>query len=310
MMKKFYSRLLCFIFIAALLLAFVDYLSIYGNVSKSYIEKLTRSEEYDQWSDGIEEIVPAIHLAQTEDGTTKLILGDSVCRQMINGLQEQNPDFKILGTNAAISVAGQYILAKEYLDYHSDATDVYLVLMPRSMGKTYDNSLGYPYAVMPFSMTDTLDDLDEDTIKTIRKTYGGLFVNKKAVEWIHQSALNKKIYFNFIEQTPLEYKPSEFLELANQYIPKMAELCESKGVTFHLVPCPITDQFEEELEGIREEYVLSPIYQIAPSFIDDAIHFPSEQTSDGIHFTGEYENQEYYNTFLEQMWPDESLVIE
>ena len=90
-MKKFYTRVLCFIFISAVLLVLIDYLSIHGNVSKACIEKLTKSEEYDQWSDGIEEIVPAIHSAQKDDETTKLIIGDSVCRQMINGLQEQNP---------------------------------------------------------------------------------------------------------------------------------------------------------------------------------------------------------------------------
>ncbi len=75
---------------------------------------------------------------------------------MFRRLQKYNEDISIIGSNGAITLAGQYILAEEYLRNHPDATDLYLILLPESLTRTFDTSYGYQYAVMSFAETGTL----------------------------------------------------------------------------------------------------------------------------------------------------------
>ena len=139
-MKKFYVNAIAFTAVLFLVILGLDILSMQEYYQTAFAE----------WTDstayigvGTDEIRPYIEKARAEDGTTKLILGDSVCRQMLLGVKKLNPDISMLGSNGAITMTGQYLLAKEYLDHHPSATDVFLIVLPESLGRTFDTKWGY-----------------------------------------------------------------------------------------------------------------------------------------------------------------------
>lgn len=306
-MKKFYIN--AFSFFSILLLAIVgfDYLSMLDN-TKELIAKWTNSTSFLSENTVTDEITNYIHSAQSQDGTTKLIIGDSVCRQMFIDLQEFNDDFTIIGSNGAITMAGQYILAKEYLDSHPDATDVFLIVLPESFERTYDTTWGYQYAVMPFVKTDTLKNLDQNTIDIITSTYGSLSVNPRFVNSMYLSGVNKKIFLNLLRKRSAGYRLNNYFELADQYVCKIDELCKEKNISFHLYPCPVSETKKNSMENLADIFIKSKIYSLNPHFLDMIYYFPAEQAADGAHFSGDYANQECYNDKISAMFAEYELL--
>ena len=304
-MKRFYVKGISFIMILFSVLVGFDLLSMHGSFRQLF-SNWTDSASY--LERGPDEIKPYIVKAQFQDDSTKLIIGDSVCRQMFNGLQEYNSDFTIIGSNGAITMAGQYIMTKEYLDNHPNATDVFLIILPQSLGRTFDTKWGYQYAVMPFVETNTINDLDDSTLKIMDGTYGKVFLNKKVVNALYLSAVNRKIYLNYISNRTDGYILSNHFELSDQYVVKMAELCESKGVDFYMYPCPVCEIKKESVDSIKDEFMESQTYNINPQFISMIQYYPTGQATDGTHFSGDYANQDVLNEKIKQLYSSEVLL--
>ena len=304
-MKKFYLNSFIFILIFSALIIALDLLSMREPYS-CILAELTESSEY--FGGGPDEIRPYIQSAQANDGTTRLIIGDSVCHQMFSGLQEYNDDFTIIGSNGAITMAGQYILAKEYLENHPSASDVFLIVLPKSLGRTFDTLYGYQYSVMPFVESDTLKDLDSNTIDIMANTYGKLFMEKSVVRALYLSAINRRIYLNVLANKTRGYELSNHFELADQYVVKIAQMCDEKGVRFHLYPCPVCETKKESIDDMQSGFEQSKIYDINPDFLNMIQYYPAEQAEDGAHFSGEYDNQECFNEKIRQIYTCPELI--
>lgn len=306
-MKKFYLNGISFFIILLLGIIGLEYLSMRED-TRALIARWTDSTAFLSENTVTDEIKDYIYRAREQDGSTKLIIGDSVCRQMFIGLQEYNDDFTIIGSNGAITVAGQYLLAKEYLDNHPNATDIFLILLPESFERTYDTTWGYQYAVMPFVATDTLKNLDQNTLDIIASTYGELSLNPYFVDSMYSSGVNKKLYLNFLRKSSSGYKLSNDFELADQYVCKIDELCRERNVSFHLYPCPMSETRKEYIEDLDASFKESKIYSLNPAFLDMAYYFPAEQAADGAHFSGDYANQKCYNEKISAMFEGYELL--
>ena len=130
-MRKLYCNLAGLILLIVVIVIGIDVLSLRG-YTRELIAQLTDSGDYFA-NNGPEFINPIIRKARKDDGTTKLLLGDSFAYQVFYHLEEYNPDFSFLTSNGAVTMAGQYSIAKEYLENHPDATDVYLLVLPESI---------------------------------------------------------------------------------------------------------------------------------------------------------------------------------
>ncbi|MCR5555952.1 MAG: hypothetical protein K6F75_00115 [Butyrivibrio sp.] len=268
----------------------LDFLSTRGYTSP-LLAMLTDSEDYG--IGGPEDVVPLINRAHKGDGTTKLILGDSFADQTIGGLQEDNPDYAIMTSNAAVTMAGQYIIAKEYLDSHPDATDVYLFVLPESIGRTYDTEWGYQYAVLPFITTDTISDLENETLGIITNTYGKLYMNKTFATLVEKSLVNRKIALNSLRDRTDGYELSNFYELSDIYLTKLNDLCKDKGVKFHFCPCPVSEEKKEETLELATSFKDSKTYSVNPKFYKRVIYYPADWSGDGAHLKYEYRVKDY-----------------
>ena len=304
-LRRFYSDSFIFFMVMLAIVVYLDYLSIQGPWGY-LMAKYTNSWEYYTVNAGPEEINPYIEKVRKQDGTTKLIIGDSVCCQIFNDLQKYNSDIAIAGTNGAVSMAGQYILTKEYLENHPDATDVFLIVLPESFWQAFDTKWGYQYTVMPFVETNTLRYLDEDTLRIMESVYGSLFMKKDVVELIDNSPVNRKIYLNLLQQYSQGYNMKHF-DLADRYVTKIDEMCNDKKVSFHLYPGPVSDAKKDLCIEYYKEFIDSAIYHINPQFFDDIYFYPAEQAADGFHFSGEYANREHFNSIINEMLKDTEL---
>lgn len=311
-MKKFMIKAGLFTVLIVVFCVIADYMSMHKTWNL-VIAQFTNSEEFIA-DVGTDEIKPYIDKVQEQDDTEILIVGDSVCHQMFSGLQEYNDKICIVGSNGAITMAGQYILVEEYVKNHAAATDVYLMVLPESLSRTYDTMWGYQYAVMPFVQTNTLHLLDENTISGIKSSYGEISIQPWLVKLVDASAVNRKIYFNLIKKYGKSYKQTSDSELADQYISKMYQLCEENGITLHLYACPVADSRQQEMDALEVKFADTWLKQHYPDYFENIVYFPAKQAADGIHFSGDYAQQANYNEKIQLMLNKsellETLVLE
>ena len=306
-MRKFYLNFTAIMVITVLGLVLIDYLSMTDGY-REILAYLTNSSSYIKENVGSDEIKPYIERVKRQDGATRLIIGDSVCRQMFENLQELNNDFCIAGTNASINMTGQNILAKEFLDNHPDAADVFLIVLPTSLRGGFNITFGYQYMVMPFAETNTLGLLDKETIEIMESVYGEFFMKPSVVRAIDLSGINRKLYLNFLNEHASDYELQSPYALSEQYIAKICDMCVKKGVNFHMYPCPVSSDNVEYMEQLRESFEESALYEINPDYMESIYYYDAKETSDGVHFGKDYAYQEHFNEIIEQMLQGKEIL--
>lgn len=289
-MKRFGFKLTVFLGISIIPIVLFLWISA-QDAYRDFIAYITESEEYGSGNVGSREIVPFIEKVQENNGYTKLIIGDSLCAQIYNPFQDINDEFCISGTNRAITLAGQYILAKEFIENHEKVTDIYIVCIIDSLRAEPDENFGYQYVVMPFTETDTIYALDKNTREKMESLYGSFFCRKWVVERIDKSPLNRKLYLTFLsEKSKVCESPFEsdtmISETAYQYLEKMHQLCKENGVDLHLVPAPHADT---EVQRTNVEYMKNEILDngkedLFGDYFDNIEYYQTDLLRDGVHF--------------------------
>lgn len=243
-----------------------------------------------------------------QDGTTRLIIGDSICRQMLSGLSEYNPQTSILAANAALMITGQYLLAEQYIRNHPDTSDVFLIMHPLTIVRTFDTEWGYRYAAMTYVETDTLPLLDKNTVEAMESVYGAFFLQKSVVRLIEDSPLCRKLYLSYINFRGDDYVQSSSFEIADQYIKKLYELCEKNGVKLHFYSSPVSEYYREQMTELSEEYRQTWMYSQYPEYMNEILYYPSEWSEDFSHFSGEYAERDKLNEVIERAYGETPLM--
>lgn len=304
-MRVFLRKLVVFLFLAFLLV--VGFLILSSTeMWRIPIARLTKSSEYAEGNVGAREIIPYIEKVQEKNSCTKLIIGDSVCNQVLNRFQEDNNKFCIAGTNRAITLAGQYILAEEFVKAHENVTDIYLVIILDSLTSRFDMQFGYQYVVMPFTETDTIDTLMPSTRSQLRKIYGPLFCWKPVVEIIETSPLNRKLFLNL-----LAYKEKFFpicsktvvSDVSYLYLEKLYRLCEENNIQLHLIPGPHADTEGQHIqkERIANELEGNGFIKYFGNYFDRIKYYPVELFRDGVHFNEDLIEDEFFKKVVSDM---------
>ena len=307
-MRKFWKKLFVFMVIYMAAIGVFILLSADEKL-RLPIAELTNSNEYTYEEFGPNEIIPYIERVQEQNEYTKLVLGDSVCNQIFERYYDLNDEYCICGTNQAISIAGQYILAEEFVKNHKEVTDIYLVIIMDSLATEYSAQLGYQYAVMPFVETGTIKNLDENTRKEISDMYGYFFCLRPVVEIVHKSPMCMKIYLNLLDQKDkiISTKSTGLVsDVTYQYLIKFKELCDYKGIRFHLIPGPHADnsaQHQRE-ERIRGELKTCEVYQEIENYLDQIPYYPEDLFRDRIHFDENKLEDDFFDELASTLLPD------
>ena len=282
-MKRFIGRAILFCTIFGLLLFGICALATVP-ACKPVIAEVTNTSDYVE-NTAVKEILPAIDEVSKQDKKTKLMIGDSVCFRLFDLYRDENPDYCIAPTNRGVGMSGQYILVEVFLENHPEATDVYLVITTNTLITGYETIHGYQYAVQPFLEREHLHRLEEETLDEMRATYGIFVTNDKMLHFVDNSPILKKAYFNVLNEYFAKNVKMEIPHVVENYIVKMHDLCEEKGVVMHLLPAPIPDSkerkdLEAELEKLYEE---TEVYPLFPDYYKNLTYYPAEYFSDGIH---------------------------
>lgn len=302
-MRKFLLKGFLFVAIIFCICTFILFLSV-KEPTRTIFAGWTESETFMDSN----EMLPYFERAVKQDGTTQLVIGDSICRQMFSGLSEYNPQTSILATNAALMITGQYLLAEEYLKSHPEATDVFLVMHPLTITRTFDTEWGYRYAAMTYVETDTLRFLDENTVEAMESVYGSFFMRKNVVRLIEDSPVCRKLYLSYINFNGEDYVQDSFFEIADQYIKKLYDLCEENGAELHLYSSPVSEYYREQMEELSVEYGETWMSSQYPDYFDDILYYPSEWTEDMSHFSGEYAERGRLNEIIERAYEETELL--
>lgn len=292
-MKAFLLRLVAFVLAALVLFCGVLGLSAFAPFSEIFA-KLTGSTDYS--ASASEEIGGHIANVQAADGAAALILGDSVCWQVFDPFSLCNTAYRIDGSNRAVTIAGQYLLAKAFLDAHPGATDVYLIVTPESFSAGFDAGYGYQYAAAPFAAAGLLDGLDETTRAELNAAYGAPFLTGRFARWADASPLVKKLYLNALELAPAQESAGPLVPLAARNLQNLANLCAERGAAFHLLCAPLADTEDRRstmaaLEAAFREQGLYDSY--SAYFTETPWYDPGLFGEDGIHFDNTVADMEF-----------------
>lgn len=285
-MKKFICKWIGFLIVFAIIIGILIVMSCKESYS-DFFAKVTNSVGYDD--EPTKEIMPYLDSAgNSEDTYSKLIIGDSVCHQMMNPFQEYNSTYAILGNNAATTMVGQYLLAVKFIRNHPETTDVYLVMRSFPGGGFSVTGWTYQYFVIPFALDGSLEGVEDSTMEKLKEIYGDAFLERTTIEKLDQSAFLKKMYLNSLEAVP-----NDDVAIGIQYLEKLEELCKEGGINLHLLHAPVSENSKKAIVD-EEKKVLGyncseNVKCLLQEFYDSISYYPADEFRDGIHFTKEKE---------------------
>jgi hypothetical protein len=302
-MKKFIGKTLAFLVILALLVSGLLVLSSVNESCNQFFAYISCSEDYQRQT---EEISVLQRVQQQDNAYDKIMVGDSVCYMLFTRLQDVNDAYFLGGNTRPCTMVMQYVLAKEFMEGHPDAKEVYLFLSKDSWESTIDVQCGYSYVVVPQTQAGTMKDLDEDTVLRMQQLFGRFLMNPYVVNVFDHSLMNHKLVLNGLmvyhelvlgEDMSATYErtENEISPLALQYFEKLVALCEEQGVQLHLLHDPLADTEEKHQEVAMEEEMFrqAGIYDDFSEYFSSVLYYPPEDFFDGVHFNvdDELDNQ-------------------
>lgn len=303
-MKRYCLKLFIFIMIMVGIFSGIFLLSA-REPFRSILMTMTNASEYGR--DASEEIMPYIEEAGHPSEYTKLIIGDSVCRQLFNPFQKYNRVYCTMGSNQAITMIGQYLLIREFLENHQQATDVNLVLCSLT-GSGLDHGVyAYQYLVTPFAEAGLLENITEYTKEDLNYKFGKLYMKPEVIQFIDDSPLAKKLFLNSFNN-----KNHDDVTMTFQYLGLIIDLCEEKGVKLHLLHGPMRESAFEDMKVQREKDLAAcsneQMREYVEKYYQSMTFYPDDYFKDGIHFGDNYKKEDQLAGYIRAIMEKEESI--
>ncbi|MCH8330347.1 MAG: hypothetical protein IH946_03040 [Bacteroidetes bacterium] len=180
-----------------------------------------------------------INRSNTDLGAATLIIGDSGADQLYTSTKSHGKAVS-LTTNAAITMAGQYIFLQNALK-NNDLKKVVLIYNPLSFSNNLDTATSYQYFIKPFYTIENkvyFDTSVNDALIPFFLPSLSQLPLIKATNWVPD--------FSFrLEKSTVELSP-----INKNYLKKISELTLERGIQFSVLPGMIkeskrNDTFQE-----------------------------------------------------------------
>jgi archaellum component FlaF (FlaF/FlaG flagellin family) len=276
MLKKFVYRAFIFLIIAFMILSAESW---YSYFTKSYEETVNGNEVY-----------LSIHKSHAKKKVRVLIIGDSVGKQLYDNLTF-NGDIYSLACNQSISMAGQYMLLKTFIDENrSQLPDsVVFIFYPGSLANNLDQVFSFHYFLKPFYNNQYKSMLTDTCIARIHKIpfyYLAQLPFIVNTNWSPTYIKDIDTSYNFISP------------ISRNYLLKIKALCISNHLKIKIV-CPPTrlsrrnitlalakNEKEIRSTGLKSEF---------DSYFKEAVFLPDNLYKDLMHFKKQYIPNDYYH---------------
>lgn len=273
-MKKFILYTLAFLLLNGSLLVAGDAWNYY-------------SGEYEKTSIS-PEVHEAIHAARKSRAAKRLLIGDSVCRQLY-WTGQPAPDVVSLGCNQAVTMAGHFFLFKDYLAAHPDSVPERLILSfdASSLGNNLD-VYSYHYFLKPFFHWENLGSFNQHLWKRMSCIP---FYWSCRLPFIRSNGFS------------VEYEmPREEYSLASpvtmDYLDSIVNTAQMLGISVSMLSNPIREsradgveyQYQEALK--RDEFKrLTPLFE---EWYQSITTCPDSCFRDHVHFRQEFLPHDVY----------------
>lgn len=260
-MKKFIIKSAIFIGICAALALAVEY--VY--------------HRYGDWRMTIDgwEVYTAIQNSKTKQCKKKLLIGDSVGMQLFP-CNEANDSVALCTCNQAVTMAGFYILMKNYLETNHECLPdkVILLVTPLSLRNNVDEYT-YHYFLKPFKMSEYGSEytpLLKSRLKNIPNWWTA------SLPFIRTSMYMEKYI-------PKEEVQTLLSPLALEYLQMMQELADANDVNFEMRSAPVKECHRADIDSKMYQLPEYPkyvqVYFNALAYMQDSCYV------DKVHFTDE-----------------------
>lgn len=260
--------------------------------------------------DGFEQIVPIVNDVIQAGEKSILIIGDSVCNQMF-----RNPDIRkntnvcYAGTNAALTIEGQYILVHEFLS-HESAEEIYLLILPLPGLERLDYRVAYQYFVGPMIYTQLFDSLPQADRDEIENIFGKKNLTPQMVSLYERNKIARKMYLSTIQFVG-RVNPKHFnisCDWERKYLKMIQDECKQAGVTLHVLPCPCIDS-EADMKSIQNFCEKYKDFDFVEEYEKVNPYLPEELFRDGLHFKDEICGVDFYMDLLQSLYGDEGTKL-
>lgn len=275
--------------------------------ARDFFTELTLAEEFD--GDVLEEAMDHLASVRSEPSADKVILGDSVCWQVFTPFQDSNPDYRVDGFNASATMAGQYLLARAYLESHPEAQEVYLFMTPKSMYQGFANHMAYIYMAQPFGRAGLLEQLDQKTRQELRRCYGP-FITPLGLRLGEESGLVNKLTMNWLEQGT-GYTREQSIALSLRCLEEISALCQAQGVSFHFLSTvrPDLEEQHEAMDGLEADFRAAGLYEKYQDYFQTAVWYdPAYAGADGVHIAFEQATVDLMSELVERIRQQTGLL--
>ncbi len=227
-MKKFIAKSVIFIVIA-LIVPIIALWYLY--VTKKYESFVNGAEVY-----------TSIKISNQKSKKKKLLLGDSVAKQLVM-FNKDNTKITSLACNQAISMVGHYLLFKNYLEANNKIDTVIILINPIvSFKNNLDQLFTFHYFLKPFYTPKYKSEFSETVNNQIEKIpyyQASQFPFVKATNWSP-------------DFKPGSSKISSFLSpISKEYLLKIKQLAEQHHISLLIYPPPIRKSLQPTIDSIR-----------------------------------------------------------
>lgn len=245
------------------------------------------------------EVYDAIDLVGRQTDYTGVLLGDSVARQFFSpDDQQKNQDICYLATNQAIMPVGNYLLLGKYLKNNPQTQVVYYMARPDSLCSAMNFHYTYSYFVTPLYIAENKKYLDNATIKEIEDKYGKIFAENNYIKWLLAKYPKLLDMYNnacsSLDSINEKWSKVENADISILYLHKIKELCDEKGIEFHILSVPVSEDYEFDFSGLKtamKQYEMDELYE---ELLNSVEYISADEFVDGIHLNSDYveENKE------------------
>lgn len=193
------------------------------------------------------EVYQALQEARRPSAARIVLLGDSVGTQLYTFHGRPRNDVRVLCSNAAISMAGQYIVLLEALRAGMlRDCEVVLAYHPDSFRFDLQDKYTYQYFLKPFFRRENRPLLSDTVMERLRP-----------IPWHRAVFLPAVRYSNWTPRwqgptPPIGRRSSAYIrDVSAEYLVRLADLARREGFALHVVPPPICDSWAATFDPAR-----------------------------------------------------------
>lgn len=223
------------------------------------------------------EIYDAIKRSHESSTASTVVIGDSVAHQLLTG--HTPPGMLNLATNQAISMCGQYLLAKTAIEHDPAIKEIILAYQPIVFINNLDQTFCFNYFVRPFyPHTEYRAGMSPEIMTLINRRPAARLV---VLPLFRYTTLLFDI--DYSQDAP---KPTYtyLAPVSIDYLRKLADLCDQHKIRLRIVSTPISRDRNYDQAQFEKEVTAANLEKLFPDYTNTVRLVDPTQLVDSIHF--------------------------